>query len=75
MSNDCVVQCLDAVGRPLKDVIAEFERSGHQYVLTFTRPPRTTFALEENSFYVLHQRIDESEVYHLIAAAKMAKEG
>lgn len=75
MINDCVLQCIDAVGRPIKDVIAEFERSGQQYVLNFTRPPRITFALEENSFYVLHQRIDEREVYHLIAAAKMAKEG
>lgn len=75
MSNDCAIQCIDAVGRPLASVIAEFERSGQQYVLTFTCPPRITFALEEKNFYVLHQRIDESEVYHLIAAAKMAKEG
>lgn len=74
MISEQAVQSIDAVGRPLADVTAELASNGYRYILNYTRPPRITFPLEEDILYVLYQRIDASNTYHLTVAAKMGKE-
>lgn len=74
MISEQTVQSIDAVGRPLTDVTAELDKNGYRYILNYTRPPRITFSLEADILYVLCQRIDASNTYHLTVAAKMGKE-
>lgn len=65
---------MDLVARPLNTAVELLEQLNLQYQVTITRPTRSLFAVEEDSFFVIRQHIDADGKYHLVVAAKMGKE-
>ena len=63
---DTVAQCLSTVKEQLDKINAK-------YIISMTSPTRNLAELDEDCLYVIRQQIDTDGVYHLIAAAKMAK--
>jgi hypothetical protein len=64
---DAVAQCLSAVKKQLDQVKIP-------YKIAISRPNRNLSNLDEECLYVIRQQVDSDGVYHLVAAAKMAKE-
>lgn len=64
---------MDTVAQPLSEVISKLEQNGSKYIVTVTKPSRTTFQLDDK-LYVIRQQLDADGTYNLIAAAKMGKE-
>jgi hypothetical protein len=64
---------VDAIGRPLTEVISQMEQLEIQYRVERSRPTRNLSHLDQSALYVVRQRVDSDEIHHLIVAAKMAK--
>ena len=71
----CTSQTIDVVGKQLAVIIQELSIKKQKYIVDYTYPSRRTFLLDEDTIYVLRQHIDDEGTLHLIAGAKMAKEG
>lgn len=71
----CTSQTIDVVGKQLAVIIQELSIKKQKYIVDYTYPSRRTFLLDEDTMYVLRQHIDDEGTLHLIAGAKMAKEG
>ncbi len=71
----CTSQTIDVVGKQLAVIIQELSSKKQKYIVDYTYPSRRTFLLDEDTMYVLRQHIDDEGTLHLIAGAKMAKEG
>lgn len=71
----CASQTIDVVGKQLAVIIQELSIKKQKYIVDYTYPSRRTFLLDEDTMYVLRQHIDDEGTLHLIAGAKMAKEG
>ncbi|MDR3563769.1 MAG: hypothetical protein P4N59_20365 [Negativicutes bacterium] len=64
----------DMTAFPLTTAVAQFEAQKLQYKVTVTSPSRTSFALRQDSLYVIRQTLGSDGIYQLMAAAKMDKE-
>ncbi len=71
----CATQTIDLVGKQLAVIIKDLSSKNQRYIVDYTYPSRRTFLLDEDTMYVLRQHIDDEGTLHLIAGAKMAKEG
>ena len=71
----CTSQTIDVVGKQLAVIIKDLSSKNQRYIVDYTCPSRRTFLLDEDTMYVLRQHIDDEGTLHLIAGAKMAKEG
>ena len=71
----CATQTIDLVGKQLAVIIKDLSSRNQSYIVDYTYPSRRTFLLDEDTMYVLRQHIDDEGTLHLIAGAKMAKEG
>jgi hypothetical protein len=65
---------IDTVALSLCKVKEQLDEAGVNYKIEITRPTRQVSNLEEDSFYIIRQRVHSDGVYHLLAAAKMGKE-
>jgi hypothetical protein len=64
---------IDTVAKPLDVVEKELDEAQIKYTVKITRPTRQVSGAEKDLFYVIRQQFNNG-VYHLMVAAKMARE-
>ncbi len=65
---------MDTVGRLLHEVELELQSRGIAYTVKRTYPTRDFFSVDDETLYVIRQKIINDATYELVVAAKMRKE-